>query len=699
MADEINVFFPRPEGSSNEKKVLEYIENKLTADKIEFSRFEFNNSINYHSFSSSLIVKLKGNSSDTLLITIPLNHPVSAQSKSDGSINISLGLALINYFKNKKLPLSIQINFMGAEFGKSADYPLGSTLFLEHFFPDYPVMQLYLNLDNIPRRLLIKSGGNKIVSPDWMITRCAQALRSVEIPFLLRGNENQLFRLGLSTEKNNSEPYLARDFPSLSFEGEYASLTETERRNWLFNFISFFDTFLEKFSGGIPEEWDRHYLFFQVYDFFLIINEKNYVIAIILLFFSIAVYILIYSRIFKRILFVLLRNLWIIFVIFILLFLYLQAASLILGGISYYKVNIDLWQSNPLLFLLLKVCLVLFFFSLTRNLLKFIPFIDYYNYYSSAGFFLLFIITLVVMFINISSAYYILWAFLFFMLSNIMKKMVLKILAFLVSTYWIAKSVIELFILKQPLFCKALLLSSVTDTLIIAVFLLPFILQVIALLKKAYFNLVENLHFLTILILLLASLGLGLYFAVFIGHSEENLQTVSVKDLVDTDTGANTIELTDISPLGLINLWINNDYYYIDTRATRYIIPLQFIPDLMKIENTQQAFLDRKNITLSLTAKRLPVKVNLLITSEKEFTLFDSNFPFRRRQMGTAYEILIGVNPPNPLPIQLTLPAGHTFQLQFNVEYTEFPFRFEVTGMNKEFDSKLILKKTLKIET
>ena len=59
-----------------------------------------------------------------------------------------------------------------------------------------------------------------IVSPYWLMNRTVDALRAAAIPYQLRGNESQVFRISFASEKTIIEPYLKAGYPSVELEGQ-----------------------------------------------------------------------------------------------------------------------------------------------------------------------------------------------------------------------------------------------------------------------------------------------------------------------------------------------------------------------------------------------------------------------------------------------------------------------------------------------
>ena len=194
----IRSMYPRLEGSVGERQLLEFIEQRLRYLRVPYSRLDFSESDKNHSFSSCLVADIRGQREDTLILAIPINHPPEIEGELDGSINVAMALGIIEHISRETPPLSVKILFLGAEYGQTADYPMGSRLFLRDFFPDYRVMCLYLNFKRIPSRLYVRGVARGIEAPYWLLDRCTEALEETDLFFLIRGNENQIFRIGLT---------------------------------------------------------------------------------------------------------------------------------------------------------------------------------------------------------------------------------------------------------------------------------------------------------------------------------------------------------------------------------------------------------------------------------------------------------------------------------------------------------------------
>ena len=68
------------------------------------------------------------------------------------------------------------------------------------------------------------------------------------------------------------------------------------------------------------------------------------------------------------------------------------------------------------------------------------------------------------------------------------------------------------------------------------------------------------------------------------------------------------------------------------------------MPALAEFKSHSIAFLNRRNYTIDIQLKGVPSKLEAVISSDREFILYDSNFPFQRDKTGKSYKIFIGAN-------------------------------------------------------
>jgi len=721
--DTIRALYPRIEGSSSEQKLLELVEERLAGLGLPYGRFGFRDSDVTHSFSACLEVHIPGMLPDTLVLVAPLNHPPEAPPEHDGSISVALALGVLDRYSRQTPPLSLKVLFLGAEYGGDpasdlqarpgrpevgieGDYPMGSRLFLRDFYPEHRAMVLYLNLEGIPSRLHLRAGGRGIQSPYWMIDRITTSLNATDIFFLVRGNENQIFRVGLTSERTIIEPYLDSGYPAISFEGEYEALDPMEQANWVFSFDLFFASFLEGFRDGIPESWDRHYLFFQARGFYLSISEKTYVTLLICVLSAMLLYGLVFTRRLRKYLRILLRSFWSLPAMLAFIFGLLLLASWAIEAVLAVRNMPSLWEELPLLFLAFKITVPLLVLFILLSFLHRMPIPRRGSFYSAAALLFLLIDIVVLAVVDISFTYYFLWAFAFALLFSITANRTLKVLLFLAAPYWIVKTVFELFTLPRLEFCRVLLLSKVNGNLLIAAILLPFVLMFIRL--RLIF---PPLHIVTDRVrrnvtaglFVAVTAGLLAVFFLYSPYGSQRPQPVTAHYVVDGNSGSNRLVLSSPAPLGTLRVWTGVEEALLDTRARRVEVPFEIrTPEtetLLETSRSSLGFLDRKNVTLRLLPAGRPYRVHVRVSSPEEFTLFDANFPYLREPDGTEYRILIGANPPVPLPVELTVPRDRDFRVEIELEYLVPPAPFAVSGENIEVRTRLTYRRVLDVRT
>ncbi|MBN2444869.1 MAG: hypothetical protein JXJ04_26175 [Spirochaetales bacterium] len=702
IIDDLKDSFPRYEGSQEEKQVLAYIEKKITGKQLSYTKTNFNTSDSYHSFSENIKVTLQGVKQDAIIFLIPINHPPDATKETDGIINVALGLSLINHYSQKKPPVTLQFVFLGAEFGKEPLYPLGTSLFLEDFFPEHPVMLLYLSFKNFPRRIIVGGAGQGKITPYWYTIRCSEALKEANVPFLLSGNKNQIFRLGLAQEKTPIEPFLKAGFPAISLSGSSSEFSTNEKKDWIFSFGSFIDILIDKSKNEIPEYWDQHYLFFQVYDFYLIIKENMLLIIFIIVVGIAILFALIYQMQIRSNMRLLAKYFWVIPLIFIVTLILLIISTFAIQLILQLRKDFTLWEAYPFLFLMIKLSIAFLLFVFCLKLIHFIPIPMTRTFYSSLTIALLILDTFLISLINISFVYYYLWAFFFILLAFLFKNRIIRLILILPSPYWIIKLILDFFIfIPEPVFCHTVLFSQIKGNIVISLLILPFICVIVNIFLFFFpaRHKRSRVRYNVIALSLFVVNALLIIWTFFIPHFSENrFQNVTARNIIDYERLTHFIEIESSSPLGEISIMDEESVFTFNTTSRKYIIPKKNIPDLLSIKTTQIPFLNRNNVTINIQSIGTPYKVYFQVRADKDFTLYDSNFPFKKTQKGMGYEIQIGIYPPSPLEVQLTLTKDIIYVFSLQIDYENLPFEFNVLGKNKNITTLLTLKKKITLK-
>jgi hypothetical protein len=671
----ISRFFPRQEGSPAEKGLLAWITARLSSIAVGYSTFDFSQSDFQHSFSSCLRVDLPGRSRDTLIVAVPIDGPPGAQQGKDGSLSVALALDLITAAKTAPQPLSLTVLFLGAEYGEGDAYPMGSTLFLRDFQPEYRVAVLYLKMQQVPSRVLVRGGGRGIVSPYWLMSRCVDSLRDARVPFLLRGDEAQVFRMGTTDERTAIEPYLKAGYPSVGLEGEYHELSEGEAAQRLSSLSAFLRGFLSTSAARIPEAWDRHYLLLQTGGTSLIIGEGAYVAILLGALTLSLLYSLVFRRGLKKYLRLIVRNAYAIVPLAGVSFLFLAAGTYALQAILALRRFPYLWTYAPLTFLALKAGFALFLYAILYNVFRRLPFPRNGSFYSAAALFFLLVDIAVVAVFNISFTYYFLWAYLFVFLSVLVRNRYAKALLFLPAPLLGLNGLIRVFLAPALPFCHFLLLSPLWGNLLVAGVSLPFILVLarLGLLFPGHGILRRRVREVILAGILLAGgavLGVRLLtFSPFSASSPQPMtavQTITVSP--SGETSSTTLAISSPAPLGAISVTDSSGVRPVDPVGNSLTLPLPVTASPVRIAEASRQLLQERNLTVDVTMPSRPQLMSVTISAPDDFVLLDSSFP-AIREGPRSYRLLVGALPPNPLSLQVTLPTGGTFTIVLTMRF------------------------------
>ncbi len=690
-------FFPRTEGSEGEKKTVAYITKRLDEMGCPFVFMDFKSSDSMHSFSSCLRVDVSGKRADTLIVAAALNNPADAAPGSDGSVNIALALELLSRLQESPPEISVIVLFLGAEFGDGPGYPMGSALFLKNYQKAHNTAVVYLNFASAPRRVRLRGGGTGIVSPYWLMDRCIQALDGARIPYELRGNENQVFRLGLAGSATIIEPFLKQGYPSISLEGRDNG-EESAERTGLSAFGTFFSLFLG--AGAIPEEWDRHYLLFQELGLSILITEKAYVAVLLAGLMGALLYSLIFRKGLKKYTRTLARNAWSIALIFAIPFLLLVASTYALQAVLALRGFPTLWERFPVLFLLLKLLIPLLIYTAVSGLVRKLPFSRKGSFYSAAALFFLILDIVVTAAINISFSFYFLWAFAFLLMAAMTPARWGKFLLFPPSAFLAVRGLIEFFLMPALPFCRVILLSPIRGNLLIAVVILPFILYGVrlGLVVRGRGILRRRPRRMLSACLLSAATAVICGFLLF-GNpfSAADPQPITATQIID-DTDANRIELESPAPIGEVAVRDADGERTLRFSGSRAVLPLPPRPIPVRTGAAGTDFLNKKNFTVEVAPDSRPSRIGARLVSRGEFILLDCSFPFVR-ESAYEYRLLIGANPPTPLDIQLTLPQGGVFTLTLTMDFDDPLLGVEVRAPKADVRTRLHIVKSLELRT
>jgi hypothetical protein len=689
-------FAPLYEGSVRETQALEYIRSRIP-ESSELSVYEkdFGGADRFHSFSRILQVTIQGARPDTLLVAVPLSAEFggTADPKRDGALNLALALQIIRRSVERPLPVTVSVVFLGADTGHGE--PRGTAHFLAGFFPKHPVSVLYLSLETFPSRILFQTGSRGVITPDWFIVRCSKAADTAALPFLTLGNENQVFRIGMSGTDSPLGRFLEAGYPAVALEGSYGGSEKISPERWTSGFTAFFENLLDLNAGGFPERWDRHYLFYQIRSEFVVIGERTYIVLLLATLSAGLLYALVRRQRMRRYLVTIRKNAWNLPLLYAFIFLFFLAATMILELYLEAKTFPTLWQQTPLVFFLLKVALSVFLFSSMFQVLRNLPISRNGSFYSASSILFLLIDIAITAVVDLSLTYYFLWALLFAFLFSVANNRYLKTACLIAAPFWLIKATADLFTLPEYEVCRVLLFSRIGGNLLLAFFMLPFMLMLIRLDFLVRHPIQGRRGFAVLLFSSFSGLfvaGITLYVLLFSPYNDANPQPLEMTERLDTARNIHTLSLSSPAPLGALTLRRGETIMRIESPERAYETELGMTETGITIVPEAVEFLDRKRYRLTITSKTRLVTVSCRIRADGAVVLYDANFPFAYLPELRSAELYIGRTPPLPLVIEFTLPRSSAVTAELELVAGDLPVPWSIPDRRFGTVARFVMK-------
>lgn len=693
--------FPRFDGSANEEAVFSYIEENLRQHRLSYSSQNFDNFTDGHSFSRNISVTVGGESDDTLLLVIPVNHPIGGDA--DGaSWNLALGLTYLLHCKQRQdsgglLPVDVTVLFAGGEFPPESSRQMGSELFLESYFPERNMAVLYFNIKEVPAEIAVRNGGNYFFAPYWIIDRFAESMENENVPLSLDLNETQLFRLGIASGESRINDYLRLEFPALEITtgtpGDFSARQSEQGQELVQSIISGLDRFIEGDGSTFPSDWDRHYLFVHLFSNNLLITEGFYIPLLLGIFSTILLFFLFFRRRMGKYRKILMRKFWVIVVLYALIFVFLFIGSYVILGISALRNFRVLWQQRPLLFFFLKLSAAISFFFFMFRFVKQFPFPIIRSFYSASAIFLIFTLMVVVSIFNISLSYYFVWAFIWSIIFSIFQNRAAKLICFIIAAFSLFYALYELFILQAEGALRFLILSPIYGNLFLSLVLLPFILMIIRISIAFQDTSRSELHihaWALYSVPVAAMVALTVYGIIFTPFSEDNPRLIRIEETIDYELQERKLTAVSEAPLGDIGVE-GGGYHSISAGMSEQVTLFsEQIPEIIEIHLKEDEFLDRKYYTLLLRTEGMPVGASMTVLSQNQLVIYDSNFPFSVSPSEMRGEIFIGAYPPDPLRIDIVVPKDIEAEGRISFTYLRPPYPLSFSAEHAEIEHRVV---------
>lgn len=270
---------PRPAGSDAAAQVVRYVETRLQALSVRRA---------FHPFPAAgprgaLVATVSGRSDRTVALVVPLSPPAHAPPGRDGSAAIAAALHVVERASRNRLPLSLQAVFVSGGYGDAVGgaAPADSAALADSSVLRDAEAVVYLNLQAIPERLVLRTDGRTAQTPYWLLQAAADAIDRAGLPFTVNSTANQLARIGLPLPPSMADPYLAAGYPAIELAGRYAGARAAAIDAWIEDFGVVIEGLAARAdSAGAGEAWERHYLFVRFGDLRLALDEIGVVASV-----------------------------------------------------------------------------------------------------------------------------------------------------------------------------------------------------------------------------------------------------------------------------------------------------------------------------------------------------------------------------------------------------------------------------------
>ncbi|MDR1627054.1 MAG: hypothetical protein LBT33_11000 [Spirochaetia bacterium] len=689
LAPEETDYYGALKDLTEENAVLAFVRAELEKSGAAAAVKDFSGFADGHSFSHILQTEVPGQRRETLIVAAPALSGGSAFSAA-------LALSLWRETRQTPPPVSLIFLFLGGDgdrffpAGDGGDFPrenaLGTRLFLESFFPQYPVSVLYLGFTELPGRILCETGTRGTAAPSWMLENAGISLKEAGLPFLitnricrtllaqsaarLQGRQTVLryqhgalptaclYGLKANGGQSPADEYLAAGFPALGLAGE-GRAGNGDHAAWEKAFRAFFRSYLRLGADSPRREWDQRYLVFPYGPAYSILGED--VLAITLLCVSGAgiLYACLARARLRRYAKLFLRNIWNVPLLFLLLVLFFMAGTAAVRLMAAFRNAGALWPHQPLVFFILKTSCAVFLFLLSLHWIRRLPLAKNSGFYSASAIFCS--LTNVFLFgaLDISLALFFLWPCAASVFFSFFRRAAPRIMVFLAALLPPCLLAHDTFFSGEKALAEVLIDSPLAGNLLLGIVFFPFLLMLIRIgLPGRHSRAAKSAP------VLRACAGgvflAALVFALAFNPWGESAQPLFVEEYEEPAEGLHELRLSSPFPLGKFTLAFGGENFSVDTGKTFLTLPLGASGKRPTRAASAGAFPDRKIHSILFEPPLKPEKITVHLSSDSPLPVYDCNFPYSLEANGRGAEVFIGTSPPLPLKLVLGLPARQT---------------------------------------
>ncbi len=432
-----SLFFPRDEGSINEKKLISFIQEFAVGRGLRCTVDDINDT-EYTTVSKNVIVDLgNAQSQDNIIFVCPLNSIIVRDQDFDNSLSLNIMLALIDRLAQQKSDKHFFFVFAGA-IGYDSQPHYGIMSFINRFNELYPNKTLHnaivtildllsttdaVRLTNNQSGFLISEPIIKLFldNPSPLITIDQKNRRSLF-------SENQTIDYSQSFSSENINVVTFTNRTNSYFESDLSPNYQTE-------LADYFESFIHHLSDlTFPIEQNNNYILLNIFGKYHLIAENILVMILLIL-----IFILIASRIFipnfRRTKIIFISKVLFQFTLVLIAYYMLSFIPYLLSrlvGLVYNNANI--YQTSLMIYSLTIFLFSSFTFFLVRQLFSFRLLIYHSYLYIYVAISFLFVNVLIFSIFDIMLSFIFIWAIILLILSSITARhYIVKFVFYIVS--------------------------------------------------------------------------------------------------------------------------------------------------------------------------------------------------------------------------------------------------------------------------
>ncbi len=493
-----------------------------------------------------------------------------------------------------------------------------------------------------------------------------------------RRTGGQAYRLGLASDFGPAAQYLQKGIPAIELRGEGASVAGaaagTNAESWLGAFI---DTFAAVEAGGFPGNWDRHYFVFQIGQSGIVLRERTYVAALVVLLAFVASSFLIVTMAKRGATKQLLKRTPSLVAEVFALFLALAIVFLAGKGIAGIDAGIlgssDAWQLAPRVFAAARILFsFLLFLALLSYLVEKRTLTPNPYFYELAALICLSVDVLFFSAIDLSASFYFLWALVLVELSLAARSRWVTLAAYALMYVPLIIVASELAARPDLSAYKKLISPDYLGVLSLSALLLPFfVFTASPLLFIARPGAAARRKAVAVFATLaIAVEGSALLYAVAAqpikGPGRVDLR---ISETIEQDSGEFDVELAGRRRLGKGSLDRGGVELGYDSIGDRVSLRGKDAEKRISLIETASPFLDRVDESVEIVFATPPYSVSLSMQSKKDILIYDCSLPYSVSVDGRSAAIFAGVNPGKALRFSLTLPSSFSSSLVVTARY------------------------------